>query len=381
MEFEHRPVLLEPTVDALLLAGFGGKGASRSAGRDDGAGAARVQRGVYVDGTFGRGGHSRELLRRLGAEARLVVFDKDPEAIVVARELAAGDGRVSVVHGGFAAMSGELAALGIERIDGVMLDLGVSSPQIDDAERGFSFMREGPLDMRMDTSRGITAAQWLAEASVDEMREVIADYGEERFAFQIAKAIAARRATRPLRTTLELAECVASAVRTREKGQHPATRTFQALRIYLNRELEELAGALAAALDLLATGGRLAVISFHSLEDRMVKQTIAAAARPAAALARLPLRESELPQPLMRSLGRVLPSEEEIAANPRARSAVLRAAERTAEPLTVPGASFVPELPGARRPARGVKPSSRAPGRPKRATPLEGKARSAKGAS
>lgn len=370
MDFEHRPVLLEPTVDALVLPGFGGKGASRAAGGDDGRDEGRLQHGVYVDGTFGRGGHSRELLRRLGPEARLVVFDKDPLAIAAARALAAEDGRVQVVHGGFASMSEELEALGIERLDGVMLDLGVSSPQIDDAGRGFSFMRDGPLDMRMDTSRGVTAEEWLAQASVDEMREVIADYGEERFAFQVAKAIAARRATAPLRTTLELAECVAGAVRTREKGQHPATRTFQALRIYLNRELEELARALASALELLAPGGRLAVISFHSLEDRMVKQCIAAAARPGAAQARLPLRESELPQPLLRPLGRVLADEAEVAANPRARSAVLRAAERTGTPLTGPGSAFVPPLPGARRSASGHS---------RRATSAGGRPRSDKG--
>lgn len=345
MEFEHRPVLLEPTVDALLLAGFGGKGATRSGRQDDAQAGERAQRGVFVDGTFGRGGHSRELLRRLGGQARLVVFDKDPQAIAVATELAADDPRVTVVHGGFGAMQEALAARGIGAVDGVMLDLGVSSPQLDDAGRGFSFMREGPLDMRMDTTRGPTVADWLAQASVDEMREVIADYGEERFAFQVAKAIAARRATRPLRTTLELAECVASAVRTREKGQHPATRTFQALRIYINRELEELARALAAALELLAPGGRLAVISFHSLEDRMVKQCIAAAARPAAAHARLPLRESEMPQPLVRSLGRVLADEAETAGNARARSAVLRVAERTATPFGAEGAAaFVPDV-------------------------------------
>ncbi|WP_459616958.1 16S rRNA (cytosine(1402)-N(4))-methyltransferase RsmH [Bordetella sp. 2513F-2] len=356
MDFEHRPVLLEPTVDALLLPEFGGKGAARSPRRDAQADLRRREQGIYVDGTFGRGGHSRELLGRIGPQARLVVFDKDPQAIAVARELAAADARVDVVHGGFATMAEELKDRGIEQIDGVMLDLGVSSPQVDDAGRGFSFMREGPLDMRMDTSRGVTAAEWLAQASVDEMREVIADYGEERFAFQVAKAIAARRATRPLRTTLELAECVASAVRTREKGQHPATRTFQALRIYINRELEELARALASALDLLAPGGRLAVISFHSLEDRMVKQCIAAAARPAAGHPRLPLRESELPQPVLRPLGRVLASDEEIAANPRARSAVLRAAERTDVPVG-DAAGFVPDEPLAARarraPARG----------------------------
>ncbi len=358
MEFEHRPVLLEPTVDALLLPEFGGKGASRAQPRQASDAARRAEEGVFVDGTFGRGGHSRELLGRLGPRARLVVFDKDPQAIAAARELAARDARVTVVHGGFATMAEELAQRGIERIDGVMLDLGVSSPQIDDAGRGFSFMKDGPLDMRMDTTRGPTVAEWLAQASVDEMREVIADYGEERFAFQVAKAIAARRATRPLRTTLELAECVASAVRTREKGQHPATRTFQALRIYINRELEELARTLASALDLLAPGGRLAVISFHSLEDRMVKQCIAAAARPAAAHARLPLRESEMPQPVLRSLGRVVADDAEVAGNARARSAVLRAAERTDAPLPPEGgAAFVKTgaLPGsdASAPRRG----------------------------
>jgi len=351
MEYEHRPVLLAPTVDALLSPDFGERRAAARPGRDEAA-RARAE-GVYVDGTFGRGGHSRALLARLAPAGRLVVFDKDPLAIAAARELAGGDARVSVVHGGFAGMQEALAGLGIGQVDGVMLDLGVSSPQIDDAARGFSFMREGPLDMRMDTTRGPTAAQWLAEAGVDEMREVIAGYGEERFAFQIAKAIAARRATRTLATTAELAELVAGVVRTREKGQHPATRTFQALRIHLNQELEELARALAAALTLLHTGGRLAVISFHSLEDRMVKQCIAAAARPAAAMARLPLRESELPQPVLRSLGRVLPSSEESAANPRARSAVLRVAERTAEPLPPAGAvAFVAAL-AAERPAAG----------------------------
>ncbi|KAG4081012.1 hypothetical protein HA402_010183 [Bradysia odoriphaga] len=353
MDFVHRPVLLEPTVDALLLADFTGKGAARS--REQAQDAARIQQGIFVDGTFGRGGHSRELLSRLGPQSRLVVFDKDPQAIAAAQALAAQDARVVVVHGGFAGMRDELAACGINGVDGVMLDLGVSSPQIDDAERGFSFMRDGPLDMRMDTSRGLTAAEWLAQASVDDMREVIADYGEERFAFQVAKAIAARRATRPLRTTLELAECVAGAVRTREKGQHPATRTFQALRIYINRELEELARALASALDLLVPGGRLAVISFHSLEDRMVKQCIAAAARPATVHARMPLRESELPQPLVTPLGRVLADEAEIAVNPRARSAVLRVAQRTSIPLPAGGgATFVKaaELPGS-APATG----------------------------
>jgi len=235
----------------------------------------------------------------------------------------------------------------------VMLDIGVSSPQIDDAQRGFSFMRDGPLDMRMDTSRGETAAQWLAEASIDNMQEVISHYGEERFAFQIAKAIAARRAARPLNTTLDLAELVSNTVRTREKGQHPATRTFQALRIYINRELEELEGAVEATLTLLKTGGRMAVISFHSLEDRVVKQFIAAASRPEAAYARLPLRESEMPQPVLTALARVLPTEQEIKENPRSRSAVLRVAQRTETPLPADGArAFVTSTAPAKRRAR-----------------------------
>jgi 16S rRNA (cytosine1402-N4)-methyltransferase len=352
MELEHRPVLLAPTVDALVLPDFGRKAGRRNDKAP--AGDAQPRRsGVFVDGTFGRGGHTRELLGRLDQDARLVVFDKDPLAIAVATDLAARDARVSVVHDGFSTMAEALAGLGIGKVDGVMLDLGVSSPQIDDAGRGFSFMREGPLDMRMDTTRGPTAAEWLAQASVDEMREVIAEYGEERFAFQIAKTIAARRATGPLHTTLQLAQLVAGTVRTREKGQHPATRTFQALRIYLNRELEELSRALASALDLLAPMGRLAVISFHSLEDRMVKQCIAAAAKPAAAYARLPLREDEMPQPVLKALGKVTASDDEIAGNPRARSAILRVAERTAIDMPQAGArSFVSDEPIAAAEAR-----------------------------
>lgn len=300
-----------------------------------------------------------------------MVLDKDPEAIAAAEVLRHEDGRVTVVHGGFARMAEHLEELGITKVDGVLLDLGVSSPQIDDAGRGFSFMREGPLDMRMDTSSGITAAQWLAEASVEEIKEVIAHYGEERFAFQIAKAVVARRESRPLCTTLDLAELVASVVRTREKGQHPATRTFQAIRIYLNQELEELAHALAALLRILAPGGRLSVISFHSLEDRMVKQCIAAAAKPGAAQARLPIPEKDMPQPILKSLGRVLPNEAEVSGNVRARSAVLRVAERTTTPLPADGGvSFVPVSglikttatkrgTGARRPGRSAQSARR----------------------
>ncbi len=341
-EFAHRPVLLEPTVESLVQTDYG----KRSVFSDDLIGEqARRASGVYVDATFGRGGHSRALLSRLSADARLVVFDKDPQAIEVARELARTDRRVTVIHEAFGDMRDALSALGIEAIDGVMLDLGVSSPQIDDAGRGFSFMRDGPLDMRMDTTRGETAAQWLAQAGIEEMREVIVRYGEERFAFQIAKAIDARRAERPINTTLELAELVSSVVRTREKGQHPATRTFQALRIYLNRELEELESALQAALNLLKTGGRMAVISFHSLEDRVVKQFITAASKPEAAYARLPLRESEMPQPVLLALARVLPTHTEITENTRSRSAVLRVAERTSTALGAQGAAAYSPVP------------------------------------
>ncbi|NYT86255.1 16S rRNA (cytosine(1402)-N(4))-methyltransferase RsmH [Pollutimonas harenae] len=338
MEFSHRPVLLEPTVNALVDPGFGAKG-KRSQLRE---GSSKLAEGVFVDGTFGRGGHSRLLLSRLAPQAKLVVFDKDPEAIAVAEALRREDERVVVVHSGFADMPAQLHGLGITAVNGVMLDLGISSPQIDDASRGFSFMREGPLDMRMDTSSGLTAAQWLAQVDQDELKEVIAKYGEERFAFQIAKAVIARRESRPLRTTLDLAELVASVVRTREKGQHPATRSFQAIRIHINQELQELALALAAVLKVLAPGGRLAVISFHSLEDRMVKQCIAAASRPAAVHARLPILEKDMPQPILNSLGRILPAEQESKENVRARSAVLRVAERTATPLPPDqGASFI----------------------------------------
>ena len=351
MEFAHRSVLLEPAVDALLNESFGKR-----------RGGAKVERavnrldGIYVDGTFGRGGHSRRLLERLGPDARLIVFDKDPEAIAVAHALQREDARVQVVHGGFGDMPEHLGGLGVQRVDGVLLDLGVSSPQIDDASRGFSFMREGPLDMRMDSSSGMTAAEWLAQASLEEIKEVIANYGEERFAFKIAKAIVDGRESRPLRTTLELAELIAGAVRTREKGQHPATRSFQAIRIHINQELQELADALAAILETLAPGGRLAIISFHSLEDRMVKQCIAAASRPAEALARLPIPESQMPPPVLVSLGKVVPTAEEASENVRARSAVLRVAERTSAPLPRDqGASFVKamRLVSLEREARG----------------------------
>jgi len=315
-DFAHRTVLLHETVDALVPAG-------------------RVPaQGVYIDATFGRGGHSRALLERLADSARLIVIDRDPQAIEQAEALARTDGRVTCLHGGFGDLERLLQEQSIDQVNGLMFDLGVSSPQIDQAQRGFSFMKDGPLDMRMDTSQGHTAAQWLAEASMEEMREVFKDYGEERFALQIAKAIVARRTERPLERTLDLASLVAGAVRSREKGQHPATRTFQAIRIYVNRELEELGSALQAALGRLACSGVLAVISFHSLEDRKVKQFMQRAARPHADYARLPLREAEMPQPVLTGLKRILPSAKEVQENSRSRSAVLRIARRTDAPLT-----------------------------------------------
>jgi len=301
----HQTVLLEEAIDALAI---------RAAG-------------AYVDATFGRGGHSRLILDRLGPRGRLVAFDKDPEAVAVATRIS--DARFSVVHASFAELAGALERLGLEGVDGVLLDLGVSSPQLDDAARGFSFRRDGPLDMRMDTSRGQTAAQWLETASEAEIREVIRDYGEERFAKQIAKAIVAARQREPVVTTGQLAAIVGAAVRTREKNKDPATRTFQAVRIYLNQELAHLSLALPQILELLTPGGRLAVISFHSIEDRIVKRFMRDAARADVPI-RLPLRESELPQPRLRLIGKpVRPSAEQIAANPRARSATLRVAERT----------------------------------------------------
>ncbi|MES2943388.1 MAG: 16S rRNA (cytosine(1402)-N(4))-methyltransferase RsmH [Pseudomonadota bacterium] len=277
--------------------------------------------GHYIDATFGRGGHSRLILSRLAAGGRLTAFDKDVEAINEAQTIK--DGRFSIRHEGF----NQLGGLAPMSAAGLLMDLGISSPQIDNPARGFSFRSDGPLDMRMDTTRGQSVADWLADASIDSMTEVIRDYGEERFAGQIAKAIDRRRQERgPLRGTAELAEVVAGAVKTREPGKDPATRTFQALRIFINAELEELQQALAASLQVLQTGGRLVVISFHSLEDRIVKQFIAEHSREVFDR-RAPFAE---PKPMrLNALGRIKPGEAEIAANPRSRSAVMRVAERT----------------------------------------------------
>ncbi|MCX5544523.1 16S rRNA (cytosine(1402)-N(4))-methyltransferase RsmH [Paraburkholderia sp. CNPSo 3076] len=305
---QHRTVLLDEAVNALIT-------------RAD---------GVYVDGTFGRGGHSRAILGRLGETGRLIAFDKDPLAIATAQTV--NDARFSIVHESFASLRDELASRGVGRVSGILLDLGVSSPQVDDPQRGFSFRADGPLDMRMDPTRGESAADWLARATLQELTEVIRDYGEERFAFQIAKALVARRAESdrlgPLDSTGELAQIVANVVKTREKGKDPATRTFQAIRIHVNQELAELQVVLEAALSLLEQGGRLVVISFHSLEDRIVKRFMQAHASAPAVDRRLPIRAVDLPSPPLKLLGRVFASDEEVAANPRARSAVMRTAER-----------------------------------------------------
>ena len=305
----HTTVLLEEAVEALL-------GQQAQVPPD----AAAPQR-TFVDATFGRGGHTRLILSRLPARDRLVAFDKDPDAVAEAAQII--DPRFSIRHQGF----DQLVALGSAAVCGILMDLGVSSPQIDDPTRGFSFRFNGPLDMRMDTTRGQSVAQWLSDAPVSTIAEVIRDYGEERFAGAIAKAIVARRQERgPISTTTELAQLVADTVKTREPGQNPATRTFQAFRIFINAELEALQTALTASLDVLQPHGVLVVISFHSLEDRIVKQFIAANAREVYDR-RAPFA---VPKPMrLLALGRVKPSAAEIAANPRSRSAIMRVAQRT----------------------------------------------------
>ena len=308
---EHVAVLLQEAVEALVTA----------------------PDGLYVDATFGRGGHARAILARLAANGRLVAIDRDPQAVQSAREAPdlASDPRFTIAHTSFSQLPATLAAHGIARVNGVLLDLGVSSPQIDDPARGFSFRFDGPLDMRMDTTRGESAAEFLARADERHIAEVIRDYGEERFALQVAKALVARRESgRPVRTTGELSEVVAGAVRTREAGQNPATRTFQALRIFVNAELEELEQALSGALELLVPGGRLVVISFHSLEDRIVKTFISKESRTEFDR-RAPFAA---PKPhRLTAVARVKPGHAETSANPRARSALMRVAERTAEPF------------------------------------------------
>ena len=299
--------------------------------------------GIYVDGTFGRGGHSRLLLQALGKGGRLLAVDRDPEAVAAGERMAQewNDPRFEIAHARFSELDDLLQARGLQAVDGILLDLGISSPQVDDPSRGFSFAGDGPLDMRMDPTQGMSAREWLMNASEQEIAEVLKRYGDERFAVPIAKTIAARRSeagSAAFQTTRQLADVVAGVVRRRQKkpevGKNPATRTFQALRIHTNNEGGELERALDAAVDRLAPGGRLAVISFHSIEDRMVKQFISLHSGKSGA--KHPITGAALAAPTLRNCGRVLPGEDEVRANPRARSAVLRIAERTTTAVTRP---------------------------------------------
>lgn len=303
----HETVLLDEAVEALVI-------------HPD---------GCYVDATFGRGGHSRKILSLLGPNGRLLALDRDPQAVAAGALL--NDPRFTLVHTAFNGMSDAAKAFDMARVDGVLFDLGLSSPQIDTASRGFSFRFDAPLDMRMDTTRGQTAAAWLAEVDEKTLAEVIKDYGEERFAVSIAKKIVVARAERPITTTGELAALVRSCVRTREPGQDAATRTFQAVRIYINQELGQLALTLPQAFDLLKPGGRLVVISFHSLEDRVVKRFMQAGAKPVEPPKGVPLTAAQLPLPKLKLIGKALkPGASEIERNPRARSAIMRVAEKLA---------------------------------------------------
>ncbi|MGL5501550.1 MAG: 16S rRNA (cytosine(1402)-N(4))-methyltransferase RsmH, partial [Plesiomonas shigelloides] len=288
--------------------------------------------GIYIDGTFGRGGHSRLILSQLGPQGRLIAIDRDPQAIAEAATI--DDPRFQIVHGPFSNVQQYVEELGLTgKIDGFLLDLGVSSPQLDDAERGFSFMRDGPLDMRMDPSSGFSAAEWLQKAEAEDIAWVLKTFGEERFAKRIARAIVERNQSEPMTRTRELAELVAAASPVKEKHKHPATRTFQAIRIYINSELEEIERALDASLTILAPGGRLSVISFHSLEDRIVKRFIRRQSKGPEIPDGLPLTEAQLAGgKKMLTIGKAIkPSEEEIEQNARSRSSVLRVAERMAD--------------------------------------------------
>ena len=302
----HIPVMLEEAIQALDI-------------RPD---------GIYIDGTFGRGGHSGRILDELGDAGRLLAFDKDEEAVSVARERFGTDRRFSIVHGSFTELSAAVVERGLQqRVDGLLLDLGVSSPQIDDPARGFSFLNDGPLDMRMNRTRGQSAAEWLADADEDDISTVLREYGEERFARRIARTIVARRQQTPITGTRDLAELVAQACPVKEKHKHPATRTFQAIRIFVNRELDDLQLCLRDSLDVLARGARLVVISFHSLEDRIVKRFMRDTAQGPKLPKGLPVRHTET-QGRLSLVGKSRrASEAEVRDNPRARSAVLRIAE------------------------------------------------------
>ena len=306
-ELKHETVLLNEAVDALVTN----------------------EAGVYIDGTLGRAGHSRLILERLSSAGTLLAFDKDPAALEVGAALARADSRFSVIHDSFAALESHVSARGlVGQVDGVLLDLGVSSPQLDDASRGFSFMADGPLDMRMNNLAGQSAAQWLNAAAADDIAVVLKEYGEERFARRIARAIVSAREEHPFSTTSELAAVIARANPSKEKGKHPETRSFQAIRIFINRELDDLADVLAQSLKVLKPGGRLVVISFHSLEDRMVKQFIQRKEKGEPVPRHLPIRDDMLKRE-MKTIGKaVKASAEEVERNVRARSAIMRVAEK-----------------------------------------------------
>ncbi|WP_392560826.1 16S rRNA (cytosine(1402)-N(4))-methyltransferase RsmH [Orbus sturtevantii] len=308
MSYQHKTVLLHEAVNALAI-------------KSD---------GIYVDGTFGRGGHSRLILEKLGPNGRLIAIDRDTKARQEASTI--NDPRFTFIHGEFSNIKSYIEKLGlIGKIDGFLLDLGVSSPQLDDPERGFSFMRDGPLDMRMDLTKGISASEWLMQSNEDDIAWVLKTFGEERFAKRIARAIIAQNQQSPLTRTLELATLISNASPIKERHKHPATRSFQAIRIYINSELEEVEQALKNSLDILADSGRLAIISFHSLEDRIVKQFMAKQSKGPDIPKGLPLTQEQIKQYgvcSVRLLGKMKPSREEIEVNPRSRSAILRIAER-----------------------------------------------------
>jgi len=304
--FSHEPVLLEEVLTLFAIHADG----------------------VYLDATFGRGGHSGALLGRLNAQGRVVALDRDPAAIVAGRQRFAGETRLTLLKRPFAELASAVADSGVLQFDGVLFDLGVSSPQLDDATRGFSFMQDGPLDMRMDNATGMTAAAWLNQVSERELQRVISEYGEERFARRIAAAIVAHRQNETLTTTAELAALISKAVPTREPGKHPATRTFQAIRIAVNGELAQIDAALRQVIDVLKPGGRLCVISFHSLEDQLVKRFIQKHSQDDPLYAGLPVIPIERQARLMRVGKAIHPTDAEIARNPRARSAILRVAEK-----------------------------------------------------
>ena len=307
-DYAHRPVLLSEALTALAI-------------KPD---------GVYLDGTFGRGGHSEEILRQLSGQGRLLAMDQDPQAVEAGKQRFGSDPRFEIVYGNFESMVEVVSERDLkQKVDGVLLDIGVSSPQLDDGSRGFSFLKPGPLDMRMNPEAGQSAAQWLAEVEEDDLVLVLKRYGEERFARRIARAVVTTREQQEITDTLQLAELISLAVPRKEKHKHPATRSFQAIRIFINRELEVLEQALKAAVEVLAVNGRLVVISFHSLEDRIVKRFMRDLARGPQLPKDLPIMDSDIAVPFKLIGKAIKPGEQELIENPRARSSVLRVLERT----------------------------------------------------